>query len=805
MLNISENNKELCFADSTLKPLMIYTYSWVVDPEHIDGGYWSKFNVIEDAIILESAEFDEGILDNTQFALGTYVIPKLKLQWANNGIRYSDMLCIPVQKLGEGENAEYIAYFGGFLTTEELSQDGTIVTAEMSPPIANELNTNVLPLLKELTISENTEQKFLIADIISEVLWGAAGIQLSYIDNVLEFSGRFYNANKYISAITDNDITGEITLGEFLRQTGEFLGAHILFKDKRKVTIEELESGGDATLAMSTVEFVRISNTKDIINEIVDPLPQGYRTIPYLPISKNQYVDTGIVPNANTGAEYTFSPYSISEVGGRILSATNFDFPYLKKVALTSGGFYTARLVTNRLGNEAETYAVSQPEGTIRTVRAFVGDNAIVSSAALLDTELSYGNSSTSNTLILGNIGGNFSEETAFEGKIFSCKIYDYGILIRDLQPCIKMREDMNTIPLPGMYDRVNDVFYPCVTSTFSYQAPIEALNIPYYINLRYDKTKKLDFNYLELQTKNSNNESLDYKVTIKEPSSNISKTYKIFNNIFFNKLADTEKEEALREISYCISQLDFYYCDLETVYPSFLEPNDYLVCTPEKFYGMPEEYAPLEYVNTQNTGYMVVQPPYVPYGNVLGIDIEFSIGVNPNDNSTNQNILLSDGVRIFVDNQRIATTLYADDDTIKYITDKVPINQKLHLYIEYNLKEQKVKCSGISNYEYKLSNSEYIQVPESERTWIGFNSYCSYYSLKFYKNGSLTNDYVFALRKSDGKLGFYDKANKYFEWGENSQYWQYENGNIVFPILSSYARGIHSIRANIKSTAVGN
>jgi hypothetical protein len=304
------------------------------------------------------------------------------------------------------------------------------------------------------------------------------------------------------------------------------------------------------------------------------------------------------------------------------------------------------------------------------------------------------------------------------------------------------------------------------------------------------------------LQTKNSNNESLDYKVTIKEPSSNIPKTYKIFNNLFFNKLADTDKEEALREVSYYISQLDFYYCDLETVYPSFLEPNDYLVCTPEKFYGLPQEYSPLEYVNTQNKGFMFVYPPDIRFGDILGIDIEFSIGANPNDNSTNQSILESDNLRIFVDNQRIATTLYEGDDIIKYITEKVPINQKLHLYIEYDLKDYIIRYSGIKNGEEHVTR---IDPPEAERTWIGLGSYCSYYSLKFYKNGSLTNDYVFALQKSDGKLGFYDKANNYFEWGENSQYWQYENGNIVFPMLSSYARGIHSIRANIKSTAVGN
>jgi hypothetical protein len=802
LLNISDNNKELCFADSTLKPLMIYTYSWVDDPEYIDGGYWSKFNVIEDAIILESAEFDEGILDNTQFALGTFVIPKLKLQWANNGIRYSDMLCIPVQKLGEGDNAEYIAYFSGFLTTEELSQDGNIVRAEMSPTIASDINTNVLPLLKELTVSQYEGQQFLIADLIADVLWNTAGIQLSYIDNALEFSGRFYNANKYISSITDNDSISEITLGDFLRQTGEFLGAQILFKDKHKVTIQELENGGDATLGMSILEFVRISNTKDIINEIVAPLPEGYKAIPYLPISKDQYLDTGIVPNANTGAEYQFSPYSITEIGGRILSATNFDFPYLKKQIITSGGVYSTRLVANRLGNEkTDTYALSQREGTIATVKAFINSNTVNSNVAFSDFELTAGTLVTNDTLVLGNIGGNFGEENAFEGKIFYCKIYDGNTLIRDLYPCIMLRE--NTIPLPGMYDRVGETFYPCVTEMFAYQSPIESYNIPYYINLRYDKTKRLNFNYLELQTKNSDNASIDYKVTIKEPTTSAIKTYKIFNNLFFNKLADTEKEEALREISYYLSELDFYYCDLETVYASFLEPNDYLICTPEKFYGLPEEYAPLEYLNMQNDGYLTVHPPYILTGDILGIDIEFEIGINQETNDTNQSILDSDGLIIFVQNQRVALANRRYDDTITYLSDKVPIGQKLHLHLECDLNSYTVRYSGIKNGEEHLWANLY-DLPQSERTWIGLKSYCSYYSLKFYKNGSLTNDYVFALRKSDGAVGYYDKVEQYFAKGSKTKNWQYENGNIVFPMLSSYARGIHSIRANITATSIG-
>ena len=109
MLDLSTENKALCFEDSTLKPLYIFIYYW-------QGEHWQYFTTIDKAIVMESMELDEGVLEGNNFELGSFVTHSMKVQWQNNGIRYKDMLAVPVQKIGD----EYIAYFDGKHTSFDL-------------------------------------------------------------------------------------------------------------------------------------------------------------------------------------------------------------------------------------------------------------------------------------------------------------------------------------------------------------------------------------------------------------------------------------------------------------------------------------------------------------------------------------------------------------------------------------------------------------------------------------------------------------------------------------------------------------
>ena len=92
MLDLSTENKALCFEDSTPKPLYVFLYYWQGDSTHENGGYWKYFTTIDEAIVLESMEIDEGVLEGNSFQLGSFVTHSVKVQWQNNGISYKDKI-----------------------------------------------------------------------------------------------------------------------------------------------------------------------------------------------------------------------------------------------------------------------------------------------------------------------------------------------------------------------------------------------------------------------------------------------------------------------------------------------------------------------------------------------------------------------------------------------------------------------------------------------------------------------------------------------------------------------------------------
>jgi hypothetical protein len=55
--------------------------------------------------------------------------------------------------------------------------------------------------------------------------------------------------------------------------------------------------------------------------------------------------------------------------------------------------------------------------------------------------------------LFANNLAGNVSNFS--QAKLYSCKIYNNSILVRDFIPCYRKADNK-----PGLYDVINDVFY---------------------------------------------------------------------------------------------------------------------------------------------------------------------------------------------------------------------------------------------------------------------------------------------------------------------------------------------------------
>ena len=458
MLDLSTENKALCFEDSTRKPLYIFLY--YLDKSGTDGyDRWQYFTTIDEAIVLESAEMTEGVLEGNNFELGSFVVPSMKVQWQYNGIRYKDMVAVPVQKIGD----EYIAYFDGYISSEEISQDGQTVSAEIVSFIGERLDIDVLETVKGY--SGGT-----LYEIIQSALSQTAGIWV-YGSETDELLNKFKNANTIINLNTET-LPQTLTANELLKQAGEFLGGHIVVKEKRVVDIDNMKTYQPS--AMPIIDFIRFSNVDTVAQSNTKPLPSGFKRLPYIQFDGREYINTGVTASDNISAEYQVI-YDEIKTYQHILSAYAIYFPSFQK----ADEIYT-RLGWSWFGQGPE-YIQASGFYSKTTFSAFNNNKVVVNGQEYLATK---GTTTPNGNLYLGTYSGDPDNQShTFNGKVFYCKIFDNETLVRDLVPCIRT-EDYKV----GFYDFVYGTFYLSNGAEFvSPKNYIETYTLPYYINFEGD------------------------------------------------------------------------------------------------------------------------------------------------------------------------------------------------------------------------------------------------------------------------------------------------------------------------------
>ncbi len=267
MINIKEKNKALCFQDSTPKPLRLYMYKEVESDETPTGYTWRLFRVLDEEIILESANFTEGILEGEKFSLGSFVIPEMTIEWRNDGIRYKDFVCVPVQQIGdEYIGYEYIAYFNGYVAEETINTNGTTVKAKIKSLADKKMGISLNNIIPETDYDDE------VAYIISQALENCGLISFDDKKDLMAFEylaeklkENFENAKitlSYFQAWEFSEILPKLTLKDLLKQSGEFLGCQVLISSKNKVNIEELKS--DQSAFYEGIDFVKIPQVSDL-------------------------------------------------------------------------------------------------------------------------------------------------------------------------------------------------------------------------------------------------------------------------------------------------------------------------------------------------------------------------------------------------------------------------------------------------------------------------------------------------------------------------------------------------------------
>ena len=175
-------------------------------------------------------------------------------------------------------------------------------------------------------------------------------------------------------------------------------------------------------------------------------LPSGYRQLEYIQSTGTQYIDTGFKPNNNTRVLCdidieTSNATTAAIFGGRDSTSSSSKSFVLWKISATAFrsdfGSATVQVAVTPTGRH-----VIDKNKAVCTV----DDTSATNTSATFQASYNL-------TLFAVNGAGTIDSRRVI-AKLYSCKVYDNGTLIRDFIPCLKSD---GTI---GLWDDVNSVFY---------------------------------------------------------------------------------------------------------------------------------------------------------------------------------------------------------------------------------------------------------------------------------------------------------------------------------------------------------
>ena len=181
-------------------------------------------------------------------------------------------------------------------------------------------------------------------------------------------------------------------------------------------------------------------------------LPDGYTQVEYIQGSGTQYIDIGRKMYNNSELELCFS-FDVIQQDCSIFGSRQNSSAYNFEIASTNsfplyldfGNFSTSRATYNNAAINTKYICTIS-----KSLRAVYDENHTL--LARNTTGISADNTTPSNARIFDTVGG-FSANK-LKGKVYYCKIWEDGVLIRDMIPC------KNPSNVAGMYDTVNGVFY---------------------------------------------------------------------------------------------------------------------------------------------------------------------------------------------------------------------------------------------------------------------------------------------------------------------------------------------------------
>ena len=823
MLNLTEANKALCFQDSVEKPFYVFLYFWVPDYYGVAGGQWQYWKTIQDEeIVSESVEITDGCLENGEFSFGSYVIPEIKLKRKYNTMDYTNLLAIPIQKIG----SQYIAYFYGIVNADEKSDDKTYSTMTIRSVLGGKMDMDVASILP---VYNNSSAAEYIAGVLS------AGNKMFITSE--DLTANFRNAIVTVN-LNNVELPNTLTVSDFIKISGEFLGATLRSKDKRIITAVETvngilkPTGSEYSFLppIPQVEFFRIGTKKVALGDTVDDtrvLPSGYKRAEYLGCKGASYFDTGIGFSRDIGLKYSFCAEQIRGNAPHILSTQNFYAPQQKyNYDQSEVGFFW-----NYCGEEPQPSDRPTNQNGVINISAFLAKSKVYTDGVISINNRTLsapiGTATTGGNFFLGTYGGDPTLNSYwFAGKIFDFKIFDkeaqeeYKSVISDMLPALKSDGTV------GMYDLKRNNFYVSTGGNAFYAPPtLDKYEAEHFITLNSNENQSCLYNTFQLTTQAG--AQTNY-ITQMSGAGKTDNSFKIENNFLYDALSlnnPNDIKNCTDDLVAYLESLDIRKETLSLPYAPFLESGDFIIANTST-QNLPTNYTELNSIYFN--GLTGIKTNSFLKANNFKVDLKFKIDIGENQNTDpivifgtglNNTTLLRNILFYFnpIEYALIFQTTYSTEGQYSRIfMPNYSLGQAIELHFEYDgstlkysgdLGRGEVSFSSVPNQGF---NEEELKIHLGGNINENFlNTKIHFYDFKFscnYKDTDNTDkisqcDLIPCFDKSTHIFGMYDIiSNTMLSATGDTNLNEYEPKKAAVPLLAVHSQGIHSMIADISS-----
>ena len=170
-------------------------------------------------------------------------------------------------------------------------------------------------------------------------------------------------------------------------------------------------------------------------------LPAGYTYLDYIETNGTQYINTGFYPNQDTRVICEFMYRGGTEVYGCRATTSVRNFSLRAASSAWQVSYRNGYSSVPGIASDTTKWHIADQNKNVFSIDGNFG------------LEFEYTNFTCTQPFAIGAIYG-ASEMYYGDGRFRGCKIYDNGVLVRDLIPCKDADGNL------GMYDTVNAVFY---------------------------------------------------------------------------------------------------------------------------------------------------------------------------------------------------------------------------------------------------------------------------------------------------------------------------------------------------------